>query len=256
MGYYPRGTLQALQTLGEHFTVCERWHASVPGPTWTNRLFALSGTSLGRVEMPHPEKLKLNLHRYEQDTIFDRLNEGKISWVVFHGDVPLSLLFENQRKLKNFARYHSYDSFAEFVEKPEAGFPSFVLIEPDYLGAEANDDHPPHDVVRGERLIADVYNTLRRNDALWNATLLVVLFDEHGGFYDHVAPPAAVPPDEHDEEYDFKLLGLRVPALLVSPWVERTISSTVFDHTSLLRYLIDKWSLGELGARTANANSI
>jgi phospholipase C len=98
-----------------------------------------------------------------------------------------------------------------------------------------------------------VYNALRANEALWSKSLLVVLYDEHGGFYDHVVPPAAVPPDHHQEEYTFAQLGLRVPAILVSPWVGKGILNTVFDHTSLLKYLTNKWSLGPLGARTAQA---
>ena len=84
---------------------------------------------------------------------------------------------------------------------------------------------------------------------------LVVLYDEHGGFYDHVVPPAAVPPDHHVEEYNFTQLGVRVPAILVSPFVKPGVIHTVFDHTSLLRYLVDKWGLGPLGARVAAAQS-
>ena len=104
--------------------------------------------------------------------------------------------------------------------------------------------------------MAEVYNALRGNEALWNSTLLVVLYDEHGGFYDHVVPPAAVPPDDHAEQYDFKQYGLRVPAVLVSPWVEHRVVSTLFDHTSLLRYVTDKWQLRGLTKRDQSANSI
>src|SRR5262249_33411553 len=102
----------------------------------------------------------------------------------------------------------------------------------------------------------DVYNAIRGNNDLWNQTLLVILFDEHGGFYDHVPPPAAIPPDGHQEEYTFERLGVRVPAVLVSPWVGKRVEKTLFDHTSLLKYLINKWDLGPLGARAAAANSI
>lgn len=110
--------------------------------------------------------------------------------------------------------------------------------------------------MRAQALLGNVYNTLRQNDRLWNSTLLVVLYDEHGGFYDHVPPPSAVPPDGHTlPNFSFDRLGVRVPALLVSPWVERTIIKTEFDHTSLLKYLAEKWSLGPLTNRMAKAQS-
>ena len=111
--------------------------------------------------------------------------------------------------------------------------------------------------MKAEKLIADVFNSLRANEALWRSTLLVVFYDEHGGFYDHVTPPAAVPPDDHREEYAFDQLGVRVPALLVSPWVEKTFVDTPFDHTSLLRYVTEKWQLRPLPSRrVAAATSI
>ena len=97
---------------------------------------------------------------------------------------------------------------------------------------------------------------MRSNAALWESTLLAIIYDEHGGFYDHVAPPPAVPPDDNQQEYTFDQYGLRVPAILVSPWVKREVNATLFDHTSVLKYLIDKWHLGPLGRRAAQANSI
>jgi phospholipase C len=145
--------------------------------------------------------------------------------------------------------------FFQDVAGDVKAFPKFSFIEPAYYQPGASDDHPPHDVFEGERLIADVYNAIRRNDALWKTSLLVVLYDEHGGFYDHVVPPAAVPPDHHVEEYTFDRLGVRVPAILVSPFVKPSVIHTVFDHTSLLKYLSDKWGLGPLGERAANAKS-
>jgi phospholipase C len=85
--------------------------------------------------------------------------------------------------------------------------------------------------------------------------LLVVLYDEHGGFYDHVQPEATVAPDENTDEFNFRQLGLRVPAILISPWLDPQVIHRVFDHTSLLKYLTDKWGLGPLGNRTAQANT-
>ncbi len=255
MGYYPSGFLTSLHSLARSFTVCDRWFSSVPGPTWPNRLFALSGTSKGRVKMPEGN-FDLNLHWYNQKTLFDRLNESKIDWKVYFGDAPLSLLFTHQWRWSNLRRYHPLTRFETDAAGAASSFPTFSLIEPRYIGKSANDDHPDHDVRAGEALIANVYNALRRNEELFASTLLVVTFDEHGGFYDEFSPPAAVAPDDHREEYDFSRLGVRVPAILVSPYAPAKKSHQIFDHTSLLKYLIDKWDLGSLGTRTASANSI
>jgi phospholipase C len=130
-----------------------------------------------------------------------------------------------------------------------------AFIEPAYLQPGANDAHPPHDIIGTDVLVANVYNAIRANTELWNSTLLLVLFDEHGGFYDHVPPPAAIPPDHHHEEYDFTRYGVRVPALLISPYVGNGVFSDLLDHTSLLKYAQDKWGLNDLGERTANANT-
>ena len=255
MRYHARGALPALHALAEQFTVCDRWFSSVPGPTWTNRLFLMSGTALGRVGMPDG-LLDLNLHWYDQPTIFDRLNERNREWAVYHGDTPLSLLFTHQWEPQNIARYRPMRRFfTDVADDPNTEFPAFVLIEPAYLDPGANDDHPSHDVLAGEALIASVYNALRANEPLWNSSLLIILFDEHGGFYDHVSPPAAIPPDHRQEEYTFDRLGVRVPAILVSPFAANDVFHEQLDHTSLLRYLIDKWGLGPLGERAARANS-
>ena len=247
--------LPALHMLARNFMVCDRWFSSVPGPTWTNRFFAHSGTSLGRVEMPNGI-LDANLHWYDQITLYDRLNERQKDWAIYYGDIPQSLMLVNQLEPHNARNYKKMiHFFQDAAQHPKPVFPAYTFIEPSYYEPGANDDHPTHDVAAGDRLIASVYNALRANEALWSKCLLVVLYDEHGGFYDHVVPPSAVPPDHHQEEYSFTQLGLRVPAILVSPWVSKGVLNTVFDHTSLLKYLAEKWNLGPLGARTAQAAS-
>lgn len=268
MTYFQLDYLPALHTLARDFTVCDRWFSSLPGPTWPNRYFALSGTSSGIVSMPSGAgSLDPKVYFQQcQTTIFDLLDKKNIPWNVFYYDVPASLVFPNQRRPQNLMKYRKMDGSGGFFKlaenyKDAADFPMFSLIEPKYFGTDQNDDHPPHNIMKGEKLIADVYNALRTNPALWQSTLLVVVFDEHGGFYDHVVPPKAVPPapPKPGDEWDFTQLGVRVPAILVSPWVKRGVDHTVFDHTSLLKYLIEKWNLGpanSLGKRTAAANSI
>jgi phospholipase C len=255
MAYHAFGSLPVLHTLARNFTICDHWFSSVPGPTWTNRFFVHSGTSLGRVRMPEGV-FNLDLHFYDQTTIYDRLNEAGKSWKVYYHDFPQSWVLTHQLEPPNAARYDTISKFFQDAAGPESAFPSYTFIEPKYFWPDQNDDHPPHDSLRAQDLLARVYNAVRPNTALWNSALLVVLYDEHGGFFDQVSPPAAVPPDGHTEEYTFDRLGVRVPALLISPWVSAGVVSTVFDHTSLLKYLTDKWALGPLTARVAQANSV
>ncbi len=259
MGYYPLDFLPALHTLARNFTICDHWFSSLPGPTWPNRFFALTGTSNGRVNMPQDGQHLVDVKGWfeqDQDTIFDRLSEKPIDWKVYFQGIPQTVALCHQRRAINAARYFYMGQFYDDARGAEEDFPQFCLIEPDFVGSGENDDHPPHDIMKAQKLMADVYNALRANAALWESTLLVIMYDEHGGFYDSVTPPPAVPPDDNQQEYTFDQYGLRVPAILVSPWVKREVNSTVFDHTSVLKYLIDKWNLGPLGRRAAEANSI
>ncbi len=252
--YHQWGALKALHALADNFTVCDYWHASVPGPTWTNRLFAMSGTSLGRVAMPEGY-FPSDLHWYDQATIFDRLSEASRTWKVYYHDFPLSFLLVHQREPRNVVNHRKISEFYNdaLSQDPDV-FPSFAFIEPAYFSPNANDDHPPHDVFGGDALIANVYNQLRKNEKLWAKTLLVIAFDEHGGFYDHIEPPSAPAPDYHHQEYSFLQYGVRVPVVLASPWIAKgKICSTLFDHTSLLKYMTDIWNLGPLGERTRQA---
>lgn len=222
MSFYPRMFLHGLHRMARDFTICDRWFSSVPGPTWPNRFFAFSGTASGHVEMPdgikHPDLDNL-IFGQNQTTLFDRLNEAGKSWKFYFFDFPSSLILKHQREPHNLIHYHKADKFFQDSAHLKAeDFPDFALIEPKYAGQDQNDDHPPHNIKKGEKLIADVYDAIRSNEELWKTTLLVILFDEHGGFYDHVSPPAAVPPDEHHEGFAFDRLGVRVPAVLVSPW--------------------------------------
>jgi phospholipase C len=257
MDYFGMGDLPALHELAKHFTICDRWYSSVPGPTWVNRFFVHSGTSKGLVKMPESILDEAHYLHYDQQTIFDLLTERGVPWRVYFGDVPQSLVLRHQwEDPLNAINYRLIHAFFADAQGPESAFPAYSFIEPYYYLVDQNDDHPPHSTMRAQRLLGQVYNALRANEELWKSTLLVVVYDEHGGFYDHVPPPPAIPPDLHDDEYAFDRHGVRVPAILISPWVERKVLSTEFDHTSLLRYLIDRWGLDELTDRVKQANSI
>ncbi len=252
MAYFTLDTLPVLHTLARNFLVCDRWFSSIPGPTWPNRFFVHSGTSLGHADMP-AGFLQPAIHLYDQPTVYQRLSERNIPWEIYFGDVPQSLILVQQ--LKYPANYQLLNEFFKAAAAPAKAFPQYAFIEPYYFGAKQADQHPPSDVRHGEALLAQVYNAIRANEDLWRSTLLVVLYDEHGGFYDHVIPPKTVPPDAHTQTFAFDSLGVRVPAILISPWVDPGVLSTQFDHTSLLQYATRKWGLGPLGNRTAQANT-
>jgi phospholipase C len=248
--------LTVLHTLAENFTICDHWFSSVPGPTWPNRFFVHSGSSNGWVTMP--TGIFSHWHTYDQTTLYDCLNEVNRSWRIYFDDFQQSLMLTHQKRPENAARYHLMRQFYNDASGPEADFPEFAFIEPCYFGGYENDQHPPSNVLEGELLIAHVYNALRANQALWESSLFVLLYDEHGGFYDHVYPatPATPPDNLQGDGFDFTHYGPRVPALLISPYAPKNFISTMFDHTSLLKYLTEKWQLSpSLGARTAAANS-
>ncbi|MCL4561576.1 MAG: phosphoesterase [Chloroflexi bacterium] len=221
--------IPALTTLAREFVLCDRWHSSVPGPTWVNRFYVHAATSDG-VSRDDPK------HLYEMKTIFDVLSENGFTWNVYFGDIPQSLILQHQAD-----RWDHFKEFHRFHKDLERGeLATYTFIEPRFINFhhwKATDQHPPHDVRLGEYLIAEVYDALRLS-RFWETSLLVVLYDEHGGFFDHVSPPDPVPnPDGKvavDPPFDFKRLGVRVPAVLISPWVEKgQVDSTVYEHASV-----------------------
>lgn len=249
MAYYPFGDLPVLHALAEKFAVCDHWFSSMPGPTWQNRFFVHSATCLGHVLMPSSQSLQ-DMRLYYQETIYDRLSDANVDWAIYHDGIPQSIVLTSLLGRYLTGRgYGSMDDFFEQAKGDADDFPEYAFIEPRYFGTNENDQHPPADVHRGEQLIADVYNAIRGNPKLWESTLLIVTYDEHGGFYDHVSPPATVSPDQHTAEWSFDRLGVRVPTILVSPWIDAGVIKTVFDHTSILRYLCEKWNLPPLGQR-------
>ncbi len=257
MGYYPMDFLPVLHTLAKNFTICDQWFCSLPGPTWPNRFFVHSATCNGHVTMPdgfyHPDVPALH---QPQDTIYNRLRDKGISWGIFHNGLSQALLLE--KLWDHPLHFHPIERFYEMCkapDNPKSPLPKYCFLEPAFRGPAEDDQHPPADVMNGEILIAKIYNAVRSSD-IWNKCLLVITYDEHGGFYDHVVPEAAAPPDSRTDEFAFNIYGPRVPALLISPRAPKNVVHTVFDHTSILRYVEDKWGLTPLTARDAMANSI
>ena len=254
--------LPVMTTLARSFVVCDRWFSSVPGPTWPNRFFVHAATANGHLVTPETGAQLASQFwgsPYDMRTIFENLMDRGLTWAVYFDDYAQA--FALRRLHPYIDRFRRYAQFAQDVV--HGTLPAYSFIEPRSFSAPgypANDQHPPHHLLDGERLLADVYDTLRADDAVWRRSLLVVLYDEHGGFYDHVPPPRAVPPDARRAEpsgFPFDRLGVRVPALLVSPWVgEGRVDHATYDHTSLPATLKRMFGLPSfLTARDAAANT-
>ncbi|XP_072997450.1 non-specific phospholipase C2-like [Typha latifolia] len=210
--------------LVREFAVFDRWFASVPTSTQPNRMFVHSATSHGATSN-NPRMLAKG---YPQRTIFENIHDAGLSFGIYYQDVPAVLFYRNLRKLKFVSKFHSYaHKFKDHANN--GGLPNYAVIEQHYMDAKdhpANDDHPSHDVYQGQLFVKEVYETLRSSPQ-WNETLLIITYDEHGGFYDHVPPPVSgvpspdgiVGPDPYF--FAFNRLGVRVPAIMVSPWIEK-----------------------------------
>ena len=230
-------SLPILATLAKEYAVCDRWFSSVPGPTVPNRMFAHAGTSLSRV-VPDPDlaSLRTIFEVFDKDPAF-RSSDYRI----YHQD-GFTLLLTVGHLIDDQHGFRDYNRFADDCARGD--LPVYTFIEPRYANDSrdgsffaASDQHPDHDVMEGERLIRDIYLAIRGNTKLWHSTMLVIVYDEHGGIYDHVPPPAIPPSGDPaiDNTFAFDRLGVRVPAVLISPWIPRgTIIHTQFEHSSIV----------------------
>ncbi|CAA0806925.1 Non-specific phospholipase C6 [Striga hermonthica] len=210
--------------LADEFAVFDRWFSSIPGPTQPNRIFLFSATSHGSTTNVN----RLMVDGYPQQTIFDSMHENGLDFGIYFQSFPATYLYRNLRKLKYASKFQRYES--RFEKDAKSGkLPSLAVIEPRYfdvLGRPANDDHPSHDIAHGQRLVKEVYETLRAGPQ-WNETLLVITYDEHGGFYDHVPTPYVGVPNPDGNAgpaphfFNFDRLGVRVPTIMVSPWIKK-----------------------------------
>jgi phospholipase C len=239
--------LPVLHTLAKEFTVFNRWFASIPGPTLCNRAFAHYGSSFNNVGM------NVFYVNPKFKSVYERMTAGGRTSKLFYFDANSSTLevvnlLQNQQIL--------FGTFQDFLNSCDTDtLPDYTFIEPNYKDHPspdgdgqmlATDQHPDNDVRAGESFIADVYNRIRLNPKLWAKTALLILYDEHGGIYDHVPPPTldssrvdkefTAQPDATgtSEPFHFDRLGVRVPAILVSPWVEKgTVINDIFEHASI-----------------------
>ena len=241
MYYFSEDKLPVLTTLANNFAVFNRWFSSIPGPTICNRGFAHYGTSFGQVGM--------NVFYPHGKSVYERLQDaGRTAKLYYYDQASSTMevvnLLQHQPEL-----FGTYDQF--IADCKSGTLPDYSFVEPNYTdhdnddGAQlASDQHPDHNIQAGELFIASIYNAIRENPSLWASTALLIVYDEHGGIYDHVVPPAcsgdghsAGPADTGlNYTFNFDRLGVRVPAILVSPWVPKGMvvsADRVFEHASI-----------------------
>ncbi|HAB99136.1 MAG TPA: hypothetical protein DCE71_04875 [Parachlamydiales bacterium] len=290
MESYTAQQLPVLQGLARHYAVSDLWFSSVPTQTNPNRAFLACGTSEGQTVNGC-----LGKSTFCSDTIWNRLaaESPDTSWAIFWqadmtpeifpGPLTGPQTFQAMNRIPDVDQhFQRFDVFHELARKGE--LPHFSFIEPQWTisdsvrleqlqkncpnfkflaGIQGNDLHPPGDVRTAENLLANIYTSLIANTEAWNKTLFVVLFDEHGGLFDHISPPASIAPDSCDQcGFAFDRYGVRTPALFISPRIkEKTVvrsdSSYPFDHTSLIATLL-KWkqidqAQWNMGARVSAA---
>jgi phospholipase C len=273
MGFYDGDDLPVFDHLAAEYCVVDRWFSSVPGATWPNRLYAMTGQAAGsRDDQTMPI--------YALPSFARHLDQRGVDWRWYSFDPATLRMADPEYRLSNHHRFSFVDSRTLSVGERAAGVlleegPSFLddvaeghlpavsWIDPHFkdakvLGPNSNDDHPPSDLLAGQDLVLRVFHALRTSPS-WERTLLIVTYDEHGGFYDHVQPPAGA--DEHPE---FRRLGLRVPALVMSPLVVAGSSSSAlldgdfhFDHTSIIKTILTRFcdADGEIPAMTARVQA-
>jgi len=273
--YTPEQT-PVLSGLATNFAVCDHYHASVPSQTLPNRSFVHAGTSGGNVNNePNPF--------CNARTIFNQIQEAidagreDLSWGIYGNNISsgkeddstgvfgkdhFSLTRLAMTQLHDARYNNNFGTLKKFYDACKKGkIPSYSFLEPTLGGLHQNDQHPPSDIRAGENLIAEVYNAVKQSPAC-KETLLIITYDEHGGCYDHVAPPKAICPEPGcppgQEGFLFNRFGIRVPCVLINPYIPKGLiarpeGSTPFDHTSIIKTIQNCFGLSPHLTERSNA---
>ncbi len=255
MGYWDGQDIPFYYGLAKTFPVCDRWFASCFGQTYPNRRYLLSGTSMGTIHTsPEPDATTLVP---TNGTIFDAFNRHGITWKDYYQSGPslglyLPDLAKNVDKTAKMAQF--------YVDAAAGQLPAFSLLEPDF---DKQSEEDPQDISVGETFAAKVTDAVMQSPN-WSKTVFIWIYDEHGGYYDHVPPPPALAPDDipprykpGDQPFGFDRYGFRVPAAIVSPYARKEyVSHVVHDHTSVLSLAEHKWNLPALTRRDGAADNL
>lgn len=248
MGYYTGAQVPITDFFARQFAVCDAWFASLPASTQPNRLMAMAGYS--RID---DNKEPFIPHQY---LVYEWLTRNNVTWCVYHEEFPFFTIMPEwiPRIAIDGTHFRKLDGLPDDIAK--ADVPEVVFIEPTYTDAphhrEPGDAHPPSSILHSENFLRNVYRLLTANHRVWASSALVVTYDEHGGFFDH-EPPRLIPtpiPQDADYTSQFMTTGVRVPGLVVSPFVSAgRVFSDVLDHTSILKFLARRFQNASNGGK-------
>ncbi len=263
MGYYTEADLPFYYYLASNYAISDRYFSPLLGPTWPNRWFFYGATSWGRLKTPDKPVLPNELQA-RPDIVAAMKTAGKSVKLYRGGSVQWAMAgFADPSRAGE-----SLENFEEDVRKnrlPDLSIldPNFIILNFDKATTRDDDEHPPSNIQRGQRFAARVIAAITSNAESWKNTALFITYDEHGGLYDHVAPPPACDPgdsfsqglkDTEGKAAKLDHYGVRVPLIIVSPYAKRGyVSHEVADHTSITRFIEAKFGLGALTKRDANA---
>ena len=254
MGYYDGADLPTYDFLAREYAIGDRWFASVLGATWPNRLYLTSGKAAGSRD----NRGKFSGTQYRNKSWVRQLDAAGVTWKGYgdaaYGHCSIRFTDANYRSSLNYEPFGGSLTGFGFLRDCETGqLPAVSLIDPTFF---KDDDHPPADIGLGQAFVARTYNALAKSPA-WDRTLLVVVYDEHGGFFDHVPPDRA-----EDDDPDCRRYGVRVPVFFIGPYVPKgRCFHTTWDHAAIVKTILTRFcsnggSLPDLGARVAAASHI
>jgi len=241
MGYFPEEYLPMTRFLARNFCVCDNWFCPIPTSTQPNRTMAFSGdtgifeTTTQLIDIPN--------------NIFGWLDAHHVNWRVYHEGFSFFALYPSLWGRVLGDRFKRYEHlYSDIMTEPAAASPRLTIIEPIYEdaphfgGRHPDDNHAPLAVGWGEDFLRRTYQAITANPEKWKGTLMILYYDEHGGFYDHVAPPPVGYTTKGHNPHAFSSMGPRIPAILVSPLIKPgTPSHLLLDHTSVLQLLVEKF---------------
>ena len=249
IGYYGEKDIPFYAALAQNYTTCDRYFAAILGPTFANRMF---------IHAAQTDRLTDSIAPSTLTTIWDRLAAANVSHAYYFNNVPYLALWGSQY----LGITKTYSQFKQ--DAANGTLPSVSFVDPRYTVLDdgtGNDDHPHADIREGDKFLYDVFRAVSKGPG-WSSTVLVINFDEWGGFFEHVAPPRVQAANDVDTDIDVSgktLLGMRLPVVVVSPFSAGNpknplINSLVFDHTSVLKLVEWRWGLAPLTPRDASSD--